>query len=62
MRKAAQLAKVKQDGIAICHIHNPSDAAQLEAVRENGLAICHIHNPSEAVCLEAVKQLKGGTL
>ncbi len=50
-----QLAAVKQDGLAIRFIYNPSEMVQLAAVKENGLAIQFIHNPSEQVHLEAVK-------
>ena len=51
-----QLEAVKQNGYAIQHINNPSEAVQLEAVKQYGFAIQYINNPSEAVQLEAVKQ------
>ena len=51
-----KLAAVKQDGLAIKHIKNPSEEVKLEAVGQDGLAIQYIKNPSEKVQLEAVKQ------
>jgi protein tyrosine phosphatase (PTP) superfamily phosphohydrolase (DUF442 family) len=52
----AQLEAVKQDGLTIRYIHNPSEAIKLVAVKQYGNAIRFIHNPSEEVQLEAVKQ------
>jgi hypothetical protein len=54
--KDLQLEAVKQDGLSIQYIKNPSKAVQLEAVKENGDAIDFIKNPIEEVQLEAVKQ------
>jgi hypothetical protein len=51
-----QLEAVKQNGYAIIHIKNPSEAVQLEAVMENGHAIQFIDSPSEEVQLAAVRQ------
>ena len=50
------LQLVRDDGLNIQHIKNPSEEVQLEAVKHDGSAIQHIKNPSEAVQLEAVKQ------
>ena len=57
--EAEQLEAVKNDGYAILHIQNPSEAVCLAAVKNLGCAIQYIQNPSEAVCLAAVKQSKG---
>ena len=51
-----KLSGVKQDGLAIRYIQNPSEKLQLAAVKENGSAIEYIKNPSEEVQLAAVKQ------
>jgi hypothetical protein len=61
-----QLEAVKQNGMAIKYIKNPSEALQLEAVKSGTIyddneyrdyihPILFIENPSEAVKLEAVK-------
>ncbi len=49
--EVVQLEAVKQDGLSIQFIRNPSEAVQLEAVKQDWLAIRYIHNPSEAVML-----------
>jgi len=54
--KELQLKIVKQNGILIYLIKNPSEEVQLEAVKQNGLAIQFIKNPSLEFQLEAVKQ------
>lgn len=50
------LSQVKQDGLTLQYVKNPSPNIQLEAVKQNGYAIQYIHNPSETLQLEAVKQ------
>jgi hypothetical protein len=44
-----QRAAVKQDGLAIMHITNPSEAAQLAAVKQDGRAIEYTKNPDFGV-------------
>ena len=47
---------VKQNGLAIKLIKNPSEELKLAAVKQNGDAIKWIDNPSEELQLAAVKQ------
>jgi hypothetical protein len=51
-----QIAAVKQNGLSIQFIKNPSESIQLAAVKQNGLSIQFIKNPSESIQLAAVKQ------
>ena len=51
-----QLQTIREDGLALEFIDNPSKQLQLEAVRQNGLSIEFIDNPSEQMQLEAVRQ------
>ena len=51
-----QATLVRQDGRAIRHIRNPSEAVQRLAVKQNGWAIRYIPNPSEEMQRLAVKQ------
>ena len=53
---SVQLKAVKQNGLAIQYIKNPTEEMKLEAVKQNGLAIKYINNPTEEMKLEAVKQ------
>jgi len=52
--KSVQLAVVKQNGIAIEHIENPTESDQLAAVTQNGWVLDLIKNPSKSVQLAAV--------
>ena len=56
LTEAEKLAAVKEDGLRIRYIRDPSKAVQLAAVKEDGYSIQYIHSPSEKVQLEAVKQ------
>ena len=47
--KEVQLEVVKQDGLTIRYINNPSEEIQLEALRRSGIAIKYIENPSEYI-------------
>ena len=51
-----QLKAVRQNGLDIKSIDNPSLPIQLEAVKEDGYAIKYIDNISEEVQLEAIRQ------
>lgn len=51
-----QLAAVREDGLNIKYIYNPSEKIQLEAVREDEDAIMYIEHPTEKVQLESVKR------
>ena len=50
------LAAVRQAGVAIEYIKNPTPAIQLAAVRQAGVAIYYIKNPTPEMQLVAVKQ------
>ena len=41
-----ELEAVKQNGLAVQYIDNPSEEVQLEAVKQNGGAIKYIAKPS----------------
>ena len=51
-----KIEAVKNLGIAIEYIENPSKEVQLEAVKQNGYAIEYIENPSKEVQLAAVRE------
>jgi hypothetical protein len=53
-----EIAAVRQNGLSIYYIENPSYIVQMEAVRQNGFALRHItpYVQHYDVCLEAVKQ------
>jgi hypothetical protein len=53
-----QLDFVKEYGLNIEHIKNPSEAVQLAAVQKCGLAVKFCKDPSEAVQVAAVQQFK----
>lgn len=54
--KRYKLEAVKEDGLAIKCMNNPSEQLQLEAVKQNASAIQYIKNPIEQ--LKQLKQLK----
>ena len=47
--------EVKENGLAIQCINNPSEEVQLEAIKKDGLAIRYVKNPSEKVIQESIK-------
>jgi hypothetical protein len=49
---------VKNDGLKIKDIKNPSLEVRLCAVKQNGLALKYIDEQTEEICREAVKQNK----
>ena len=51
-----KLEVVKQYGLNIKYIQNPSEKVQLEAIKQDGYSIKYIKNPSEKLQLEAVKR------
>ena len=55
MKRLTMLEAVKQDGLTIEYIVNPSKEVQLAAVKQDGDAIKFIDNPDKEVQLEAIK-------
>ena len=49
-----QIDFVKNDGMLIRKIDNPTELAKIAAVLDNPFAIRHIHNPSDTVQVIAV--------
>jgi hypothetical protein len=52
------LNSVKQDGLNIRNIDNPSYEMKLCAVQQNGLALKYIKEQTDEICIAAVKQNK----
>jgi len=50
------LAVVKQNGMLLKYVHNPTEEICLEAIKENGNTLKYINNPTEEMCLEALNQ------
>ena len=56
MTEKVQLRMVKEDGLLIRYIKNPSENIKLKAIKQDYRSIQYIENPSEAIKLEAAKQ------
>lgn len=56
------LRAVKENGMILEYIKNPTEELCIEAVRQNGYALEYVREQTEEMCIEAVKQLRGVTI
>jgi hypothetical protein len=47
------LAAVRNDGLSLKYIHNPTDEIKMEAVKQNGIAIRYIEDQTIELCIIA---------
>jgi len=47
---------VKQNGLNIGYMENPTDRVKIEAIKENNRAILHIENPTDEMKMEYIKK------
>ena len=50
------LEAVKQDGLNLSFVHDPTERICLAAVKENGWALRYVKDQTPEICLAAVKQ------